>query len=198
MTAAPTTPALANDAQRGGHWQQRMVGRIVVAEVKAKSPFGFVNPMPVEKQLRLCETVGDIVSIHTNEWWGGSWAWLALARRMTKKPILAKGFHATSADVQHALDCGADYVLTVGWWNGDERCWHECESLAELAASAAPKAVWNSRNPRTGETRSEKITDARNVRIGWLCQASGIRTPADIGDVEAVLIGQGLYSPNND
>ena len=27
MNAAPTTPALANDAQRGSHWQQRMVGR---------------------------------------------------------------------------------------------------------------------------------------------------------------------------
>ena len=26
MNAAPTTPALANDAQRGSHWQQRMVG----------------------------------------------------------------------------------------------------------------------------------------------------------------------------
>ena len=27
MNAAPTTPTLANDAQRGSHWQQRMVGR---------------------------------------------------------------------------------------------------------------------------------------------------------------------------
>jgi site-specific DNA-methyltransferase (adenine-specific) len=27
MNAAPTTPVLANDAQRGSHWQQRMVGR---------------------------------------------------------------------------------------------------------------------------------------------------------------------------
>jgi site-specific DNA-methyltransferase (adenine-specific) len=27
MNAAPTTPAPANDAQRGSHWQQRMVGR---------------------------------------------------------------------------------------------------------------------------------------------------------------------------
>ena len=27
MNAAPTTPVLANEAQRGSHWQQRMVGR---------------------------------------------------------------------------------------------------------------------------------------------------------------------------
>ncbi len=89
---------------------------IIVAEVKERSPFGFVNPLPRIEQLRLCESVGDVISIHTNELWGGSWEWLQEARKLTNKPILAKGFHDTQADVDRVFSYGIDYVLTVGWW----------------------------------------------------------------------------------
>jgi len=173
----------------------------LIAEVKPKSPFGWESPIPAMEQLRLCENVGDVVSIHTSEWWGGSWQWLELARKLTAKPILAKGFHPCAADVRRAFDCGADYVLTVGWWNGDSRCWHECETLQELASTFAPTAVWNSRNPRTGQHRPERIAQAVRVRDtpfrhqSGLCQASGIRQPLDIEPgVQAVLIGEGLYA----
>lgn len=168
-------------------------GIIRVFEVKECSPFGWVSPLDKYTMLKICEG-GDIISIHTNPLWGGSWEWLEEARKLTTKPILAKGFHDTITDVRRAFNCGANHVLTVGWWPGDDRCWHECESLDELRESCAAKTVWNARNPRTGEKRHETIQQARGARpLNFLCQASGIMNENDIGPVDAVLIGAGLY-----
>lgn len=177
------------------HWTHQIDSNItVVAEVKGFSPFGYQSELDLYEQLAICEELGDVISIHTDNLWGGSWYWLKEARRLTSKPILAKGFHNTIFDVQKAFDYGADYCLTVGWWPGDPRCWHECESLEELGKSRAGMAVWNSRNPRSGEKRVETIADARIYRSRLLlCQASMINKIEDIGSVDMVLIGEGLY-----
>lgn len=87
---------------------------LLVAEAKWMSPFGLNLPTFPEIALAQAIELGDIISIHTNPLWGGSWDWLAYARKQTQKPILAKGFHDTIADVEKAFNCGADYVLTVG------------------------------------------------------------------------------------
>ncbi len=196
------------------NWLRELPGRpLVVAEIKQRSPYGWVNPYSVEGQLDICEAVGDIISVHTNPLWGGSWSHLSLIRSMTRKPILAKGFHDTIHDVQRALDCGADHVLTVGWHPGGElgkRCWFEVETLDQLR-SAYPrvKAVWNARDPRTGAMRPLRgradvtvhVRGANDYRARpdvpkpWLCQASHIRGPQDVvPGMDAILIGEGLYT----
>lgn len=181
---------------------------LVVAEVKDRSPYGWVNPYEIEEQLTLCETVGDIISVHTNVLWGGSFDLLRDVCQSTDKPVLAKGFHDTIHDVQRALDCGAAHVLTVGWHPGGElgkRCWFEVECRNQLIN--APEAEWivlNARCPRTGGRRGVTAWNDTNVkrvlgsvdRLGHrICQASMIREPEDVvPGVDAILIGEGLYT----
>ncbi len=187
------------------NWLRELPGKpLIVAEIKTRSPYGFVNRFTGwKKQLEICEAVGDIISVHTNELWGGSWTMLESVRAYTAKPILAKGFHDTVHDVQRAFEAGADYCLTVGWYPGGEpRCWHEVETRDQLVNSFAPWVVLNSRNPRTGERRTGyPDTGAARVlssvdRIGRkICQASNIRGPQDVvPGVDAILIGEALYT----
>jgi len=191
-------------------WLRDLPGRpLVVAEIKQKSPYGWSNPMPWREQLTICEAVGDIISVHTDPFWGGSWAHLYAVRRATAKPILAKGFHPSVAHVEAALDIlnPTDWVLTVGWDGGDywERCWFETETLEQLGDQHPDqRCVWNARDPRTGKVRPEAPWEvmAANERRHclptqghpWLCQASLIRGARNvIPRTSAVLIGQGLY-----
>lgn len=173
----------------------------IVAELKMLSPFGYRNPRTLDETLAQCEKVGDILSVHTNPLWGGSFEHLEEICKQTKLPVLAKGFHDTTEDVRRAINCGATYVLTVGWWPDDTRCWHECETLDQLRQTDAQAAVFNSRNPRTGRDNllssatlkhvAELARDARGSR--WLCQASRIKSELEVGNVEAVLIGQNIF-----
>ena len=63
----------------------------IIAEVKDKSPFGWRNPYSRQHQWDICQRVGDMISIHTDPRWGGSWEWLSEACLTSEKPILAKG-----------------------------------------------------------------------------------------------------------
>jgi indole-3-glycerol phosphate synthase len=175
-------------------------GRVlIVAELKMLSPFGYKNPRTLEDTLAQCEKVGDIISVHTNPLWGGSFEHLEDICKRANKPVLAKGFHDTTVDVRRAIECGATYVLTVGWWPDDTRCWHECTTFDELKETDAPAAVFNSRDPHTGKTLFDGnlvhvASSARTSRGSrWLCQASGIKHANDVGNVEAVLIGQNIF-----
>lgn len=183
-------------------WLNELPGNpLVVAEIKEKSPFNPAYKAPHRyHQFEICEEVGDIISVHTNPDWGGSFEWLAEVRKMTIKPILAKGFHPSIMDVQRALDNGADYVLTVGWcpesdYDARAKIWHECESIHELLNSPAGYRVWNVRNPRTGAKRLVDIDYVYEKMDGdWLCRASCISGPEDVRHAyNAVLIGEGLY-----
>ena len=44
----------------------------IIAEVKTKSPFGFQSPYSWEELFQLADKIGDIISIHTDSQWGGS------------------------------------------------------------------------------------------------------------------------------
>lgn len=180
------------------------IPQTVVAEVKDKSPFGFENPYSRLKQFEICEKYGDIISIHTDSRWGGSLDWLKIAKQLTTKPILAKGFHEGSW-VSHLLNyTSTDYVLTVDdnpnlitrtqlRHEKHEKIWQEFTTLKNLENSKASVTVWNKRNPLTGEYKKETIQEVREIFKGKLCQASGIKGPEDIGDVDYILIGEGLY-----
>jgi len=169
---------------------------LLIAEVKIKSPFGFRSEKTWNELFALACSVGDIVSIHTDKHWGGSFELLAKARDLTTKPILAKGIHATDAEVERALATGANWVLVVGRVPEifPERCLIEPNSLTELAAlDPSLHAVWNSRDLSTGGLKKETFEEARAAFSGWLCQASNLKTIADVKDgADAVLVGSSL------
>lgn len=168
----------------------------IIAEVKTESPFGFKSTRTWEELFAVANHVGDIISIHTDPRWGGSFDLIAKARALTKKPILAKGIHASDDDIERALATGADWVLVVGRVPGMhiEKCLIEPNTISELAQLPAHiRAVWNSRDLRTGERKKETFTEARKTFSGWLCQASFIRTVADVdATASAVLVGEHL------
>jgi indole-3-glycerol phosphate synthase len=168
----------------------------IIAEVKTVSPFGFVSEKSWDELFAIAEKVGDIISIHTDARWGGSFDLIRKAKTLISKPILAKGIHATDAELQQAIDAGADYVLVVGRIPNiyQEKCLIEPLSLAELRMIPEHfKVVWNSRDLSNGELKKESFEEARKIHKGWLCQASNIETVTDIKDgADAVIVGAHL------
>ncbi len=169
----------------------------IIAEVKTLSPFGYVADRSWEDLLQIAEKIGDIISIHTDPRWGGSFEILAKARALTKKPILAKGIHATNEEIEKAVAFGADWVLAVGRVPEvhTKQCIIEPMTLEQL--SAIPKSlrvIWNARNLATGNPKPDNFDQAREIFKGWLCQASHIGTVADVNDsANAVLVGTNLF-----
>lgn len=171
-------------------------GVLAIAEVKTQSPFGYHSRKSFDELFQVAERVGDMIAIHTDPRWGGSFDLVRKARTMTGKPILAKGWHTTDEQVEHALRCGADWVLAVGFIPRlhEERCLIEPLSLQGLREIPSHlRAVWNSRDLHTGGLKTETFREARAVFKGWLCQASNIKTVADIEPgADAVLVGTHL------
>lgn len=168
----------------------------IIAEVKTQSPFGYTAHKTWDELFVIAEKVGDILSIHTDPRWGGSFDLIKKAKSLTEKPILAKGIHATDEEIQKAVDAGANFVLVVGRIPKIhlDKCLIEPNTLQELSTIPENvKAVWNSRDLQTGGLKTETFAQARALFKGWLCQASNIRTKADIQqDADAVLIGTHL------
>lgn len=166
---------------------------ILVAEVKTRSPFGFTSPYSWEEQFAFAEKVGDIISIHTDSRWSGSFELLEKARTLTKKPLLAKGIHAKDDLVKRAVECGAEHVLVVGRIPRVylTQCWIEPLTFRELVnIPEEQRVVWNSRDLQTGALKQEYFEDVRKYRKGWLCQASTIKSYADVHPgAQAVLVG---------
>lgn len=122
-----------------------------IAEVKPYSPAEGERSESWEALLELACEHGDMISIHTNPLWKGSFERLYEARKSTTLPILAKGFHFTDQEVERALGIGADAVLVVGRIP-DERFVEHCyiEPLTrhgfDLVPANTPMCVWNARN----------------------------------------------------
>lgn len=168
----------------------------IIAEVKTRSPFGWKSDKSWDELFSVANKIGDIISIHTDPRWGGSFDLIKKARAFTDKPILAKGIHADDASIQQALDAGADWVLVVGRIPSInvEKCFIEPLTLEELKTIPSEhRVVWNSRDLSDGGIKQETFEQARALFKGWLCQASNIRTRNDIKDgADAVLIGTHL------
>jgi indole-3-glycerol phosphate synthase len=168
----------------------------IIAEVKTDSPFGFKSNQNWNDLFKIANEVGDIISIHTDSKWNGSFDLVRNARKLTDKPILAKGIHAKDEDIKKAIESGADYVLVVG--RIPRVCLDKClieplslKQLNEIPKNA--KVIWNSRDLKNGEMKKESFEDARKIWKGWLCQASNIKSIADIKKgADAVLVGSYL------
>jgi len=168
----------------------------IIAEVKTNSPFGYIAEKSWDELFTIANSVGDILSIHTDPRWGGSFELLKKARAQTSKRILAKGIHADDEEIEQAIAYGADWVLVVGRIPKVhiEKCLIEPLILAELETIPhALRAVWNTRDLRDGSTKEETFAEARARFSGWLCQASNLRTVEDIkSGADAVLVGTHL------
>lgn len=168
-----------------------------IAEVKTQSPFGWASQDTWEVLFSLANLHGDMISIHTDSRWGGSFEILKRAREMTKRPLLAKGIHTTDDEVKRAIEeCGADFVLVVGRIPSvyASQCIIEPYTLDELTKIPEGfRILWNSRDLATGGVKKETFQEARLVRHGWLCQASNIKTVDDVDlSADAVLVGTHL------
>jgi indole-3-glycerol phosphate synthase len=86
---------------------------IFIAEIKTKSPFGYVSKNSFVELMECAIKYGDWISVHTNALWGGDMDAISFVRKFTDKPILAKGIHGSDEAVQSALYHKADYVLSV-------------------------------------------------------------------------------------
>lgn len=168
----------------------------IIAEVKTQSPFGYTSEKTWDELFKIAESVGDVISIHTDSRWGGSFELIKKARGLTGKPIIAKGIHESDFLVEQAVLAGADWVLVVGRIPGihTEKCWIEPKTLLELKTIPDNfRVVWNSRDLSDGSPKKETFEEARALRKGWLCQASNIKTHADIKEgADAVLVGTHL------
>jgi hypothetical protein len=159
---------------------------IRIAEAKLKSPWdGKLTDKPIEHLIETAIDSGDWVSIHTEEPWGGSLEHLKLARKMTSKPILAKGIHAQDKAIDEAFFAGADYVLCVGRVCGIKnkvRVIYEPRCLADIALFGGyyDKIMWNRRDLTTGKAKKDYWDEARQEHRGWLgCASLGFPFPED-------------------
>jgi len=168
----------------------------LIAEVKTKSPFGYKSSKSWGYLFDLANRYGDIISIHPDSRWGGSFDYISKARELTTKQILAKGIHRNDYEVERAIEYGADLVLVVGRIPEiyQNRCLIEPRSLGDLKNIPPEfKVVWNSRDLETGGLKKETFEEARKIWSGWLCQASNISATGDIKNgADAVLVGSKL------
>lgn len=169
---------------------------VIIAEVKTQSPFRWKSDKSWDELFSIANQIGDIISVHTDIRWGGSFELIRKARALTNKPILAKGIHETDDGVRQAIKAGADYVLVVGRIPKihQDKCFIEPLTLAELKTIPSSfRVIWNSRDLSDGRIKKETFEQARTIFDGWLCQASNIETINDIEvGADAVLIGTNL------
>lgn len=196
MGSNPTSSAKKIKYRHDSHASNMYKSTQIIAEVKTESPFGFKSEKSWSELFTVASEVGDIISIHTDPRWGGSFDLIKKAKLLTKKTILAKGIHATDNEVQQATDAGADYVLVVGRIPAlhADKCLIEPLTLNELKTIPENlKVVWNSRDLSDGSTKKETFKEARKIFNGWICQASNIKTIQDIREgANAVLVGTNL------
>ncbi len=180
-----------------------------IAEIKLKSPYGFKSKYSFEGLTRLAIQYGDIISVHTNPLWGGCYEALEYVRRLTDKPILAKGIHSKNDDVRKAFDYGADYVLIVDRFLNNhadgyneiplDKIFHEIGVNIQDKIEQYPNLnyVYNGRDLMNSGL-GKKYLDWQKYRdkTNWLCGASLLRHPIDVKmfypECDAFIVGEHL------
>lgn len=181
---------------------------ILVAEAKTRSPFDPLYRKDWMHQFALASEYGDMVSIHTDAPWNGSYDLIGIARKLTDKPILAKGVCTTEEGYDEAIAAGAHQVLWVGVippprcransWFEPTRIWRG-NMLGPVAEAGIPVVI-NSRDVLCGGTETEGEEGiwewfAQNSPDTFLVQASNIKTFSDIRpEANAALVGTYLES----
>lgn len=182
----------------------------LIGEIKICSPSGFASPYSWEELFERANASAavDMIAVHTDNRWGGSFDLLKKASVQSDKPLLAKGIHTADEDLRRAFNCGADYALVVGripdLWLANF-CYYEPLNLDQLR-NIQPRpgsyriryVVWNARDladPTRERYKTETLQEARAL---WpapktLIQASTIRSLADIApEADSILVGSYL------
>lgn len=171
---------------------------LFIAEVKTCSPFGFKSDKSWRELFELALSTADMLSIHVEQDFGGNLQSLELARKLCHIPILAKGYHKTNKDVDRSFEAGADNVLVVGRKPpydkyGVAALLYEPLSAEYIHGYRNYPMVWNARDLRTGNKKSDSINSIRNKHKSLLYQASFIKSPDDIADgVDGFIVGEHL------
>ena len=172
----------------------------LVAEIKTKSPFGFSSDESWDELAEAAIHFGDIISVHTDPKWGGSFDLIEKVRAMTDKPILAKGIHSKDEEVREAIKRGANYVLVVDRIpviSLRSVCWFEPSKTAQLSGFNfnIPTVVWNSRDLTTGNPKKESWEKMKTIYSGTVCQASYIKNLSDVKeDTDFYIVGENLLN----
>lgn len=178
----------------------------VIAEIKTESPFGFKSEKTWDELFEIACKIGDVIAIHTDARWGGSFDLIRKAKQRLKDrfldhaiPILAKGIHSNDNEVHEAYRAGARYVLTVGRLSKlgtPSTNFIEPYDLNQLnVISREYTVIWNTRDLKDGGLKKETFQEARQIFSGRLCQASNIKTVEDImKGADIVLVGTYLES----
>lgn len=169
---------------------------ILIAEVKTQSPYGYVAENSWDQQFAIADAVGDWISVHTDDRWGGSLDLVRKAAALTDKPILAKGIHERDEQLNDAFEAGAQFALVVGRYVHDGRILVEVTDTSMLVQLPhTTKVVWNQRDLTTGRRRVIPFKAVRGLWPGWLCQASLLHSRDEIDPrADAALVGQYLTS----
>lgn len=167
---------------------------IFIAEIKTQSPYGFKSDKLFCELAEIACHYGDWVGVHTGALFSGCKQAIDLVRKMTDKPIFAKGFH-TNDEIPELLARGATYALMVDEYPNLD--FGNNTVLVEWSSDNNPvkshKIVWNSRDLRTGKKKDFTVLD-RLIKQGyWVCQASNIKSPTDVREgVSAFIVGSYL------
>lgn len=169
-------------------------GQLAILEAKHFTPHAGDLGRSFEETFEAIESKADIISVLVDPRWRGSLAHLRWARATTRKPLLAKAMATTDKQIAEAFDDGADYALAYDFVPRvrPERCLVEPAHLGRLAALQAQLYVWNARDlENRGQPKPETAGEAAARHFGqWWCQASFIRTPADVHpEAGAALVG---------
>ncbi len=190
-----------------------MAKPIFIAEIKTQSMFGFEAVYHREHLTEYAIRYGDWISVHTDARFGGSFDDIYRIRRMTDKPILAKGFHTHIDDVKKAFDLGADYVLSVDSYHPDCRLKNMLYEITQypdipqnpkhrihwenMADHPDLQVVYNGRNLNSGIGR-KYIGNYSKYRAAfkWVCGASLLQHPRDVQmfypGCDAFIVGENL------
>jgi indole-3-glycerol phosphate synthase len=176
-----------------------------IAEVKTQSPFGFKSNKTWFELFDIANEYGDMISVHTNSLWGGNFDLLALAKRRTKKPILAKGLHLSKDEIKKCIDYGADYILCYDYipdFSSSELYARTLliepkneKTLDDFVKNSRhPFYVINQRDILTGRLSDMSFDIIRNKYPDkYLCQASFIKTINDVHpNANAFIVGTHL------
>jgi hypothetical protein len=179
---------------------------MIVAEAKTRTPFDPFYRKDWMHQFALASEYGDMVSIHTDPQWNGSYDLIGIARKLTDKPILAKGLCTTEEQYDESIAAGAHQVLWVGTippprcransWFEPTRIWRG-HMLAPVAEAGIPVVI-NSRDVLCGGGPTEDEEGiwqwfADNSPDTFLVQASNIKSFSDIrSKANAAIIGTHL------